>query len=57
MIEHFGKTRKSGAFKAEIPAALAYNEMAKELFGEFAWLNVIEVEPTGATPQKNGEKE
>jgi hypothetical protein len=31
-----------GYYKSEIEAAVAYNEKAKELFGEYARLNVIE---------------
>jgi len=31
-----------GRFKSEIDAAKAYNEKAKELYGEFANLNIIE---------------
>lgn len=37
-----GKTIYIGDFKTEIEAAIAYNKKAKELFGEFANLNVIE---------------
>jgi len=37
-----GKNRFLGHFESEIDAAIAYNEAAKELFGEYARLNVIE---------------
>lgn len=35
------KSKFLGYFHNEIDAGLAYNLAAKELFGEFAWLNVI----------------
>ena len=34
-----GKTRNLGRFEDEIAAAVAYDEAARELFGEHAWLN------------------
>jgi len=34
-----GKRFYKGSFEKEIDAAYVYDEMAKELFGEFAWLN------------------
>jgi hypothetical protein len=36
-----GKTYQLGDFKTEIEAAKAYNEKAKELYGEYANLNII----------------
>ena len=38
------KTHHCGTFKNEVDAALAYNEMATKLHGEFARLNIIENE-------------
>lgn len=40
-IGKYGKVYYLGRFKAEKEAALAYNEAAKRLHGEFANLNVI----------------
>lgn len=34
--------KRVGSFKTEIEAARAYNERAKELFGEYAYQNVID---------------
>ena len=38
-IQQNGKTVRIGRFKSEVAAAKAYDEKAKELFGEFAYLN------------------
>lgn len=38
------KSKTIGRFRTEKEAALAYNEKAKELHGEFAYLNTIEGE-------------
>jgi hypothetical protein len=40
-ITHQGKTRHIGLYDNKHEAAIAYNEEAKELFGEFAWLNEV----------------
>lgn len=41
-IRHNGVRHYLGQFKTEIEAARAYNEAAKRLFGEYAWLNVFD---------------
>jgi len=40
VIEHNSKTIHLGRFINEIEAAIAYDEKAKELFGEFAYINL-----------------
>jgi hypothetical protein len=37
-----GKLKFIGSYKTEIEAAKAYNEKAKELYGDYAILNEIE---------------
>lgn len=39
IIKNQNKPQDVGYFKNEIDAARAYDQKAKELFGEFAWLN------------------
>lgn len=41
VISNFGKYTHIGYFDTEEEAAMAYNEIARNIFGEFAWLNVI----------------
>ncbi len=41
-IKKNGKQIHLGVFKTEIGAAVAYNRAAKELFGDFARLNILE---------------
>lgn len=41
-IRHYGSYIHIGYFICEVEAAKAYNKKAKELRGEFAWLNPIE---------------
>lgn len=41
-IKQHGKTISLGHYTNESEAALAYNVKAKELFGEYAWLNIID---------------
>jgi hypothetical protein len=38
-IKHNGRTISIGYFEKEQDAAIAYDDYAAELFGEFAWLN------------------
>jgi hypothetical protein len=45
-IKRDGVTYRAGTFKTEEEAAMAYNDLAKQIFGQFAWLNVIE-QPQG----------
>ncbi len=40
-ITHYGKRIHIGSFRTEIEAARAYNAKAKELFGDFAYLNPL----------------
>lgn len=40
-IKFFGRFITLGRFTEKEDAARAYNEKAKELFGEFAWLNPV----------------
>ena len=37
----YGNIKRLGAFDSEIDAARAYNESAKEMQGEFAYLNAV----------------
>lgn len=37
-----GASKTVGRYEDEIEAALAYNEKARELFGEFAYINIID---------------
>ena len=41
-LTHKYKVYSLGRFKSEIDAAIAYNEKAKELYGEYARLNIID---------------
>lgn len=41
-IRHNGVLHRLGMFKTEIEAARVYNEAAKRLFGEYAWLNAVD---------------
>jgi len=44
-IKHHGREFHLGLFKDEIEAAKARDRKAKELFGQFAWLNFPEDSP------------
>jgi len=44
-IEESGKNTTIGRFHTEEEAALAYNKIAKERFGDFAKLNVVDPSP------------
>ena len=41
MITIDNKQKTVGFFSEEIDAVIAYNKKAKELFGEFAYINII----------------
>lgn len=40
-IKHDGKCHPLGYFQTEVEAAIAYNEAASRLHGEWAWLNPV----------------
>lgn len=44
-IQHDGRWEHIGMFDSEVKAANAYNQKAKEYFGEFAWLNDVADNP------------
>lgn len=49
-VSCFGKRYQLGVFENEMDAALAYNSKADQLFGEYARLNIINLEVSHAYP-------
>lgn len=41
-IQKLGKSYSGGTFDRKEDAALKYNQMAKEFFGDYARLNIVE---------------